>query len=487
MGTTSASEAQPFYVNAPFGISMAVNGNLVNTEYLRKFLDEEAHRHVNSDSDSELLLNIFAHGLQKLGKTRANSDDIFTALSDVYSMCQGAFACTAMIAGFGILCFRDANGIRPLCLGSRPSATLPGATDYFMASESVALKQLGFGNIVDILPGQAVFFEKGGAAPKFRQIIERKTYTPDCFEYVYFARPDSCIDGISVYRSRQNMGEKLAKKIRDVLGEKGVAEIDAVIPVPETSNIAAAALASKLGKPYVTALIKNQYVHRTFILPNQSARQKSVRRKLSPIESEFRGKNLIIVDDSLVRGTTSRQIVQMAREAGALRVVFVSCSPECTHPHIYGIDLADPVDLVAHGRTRQEIAEYIGADEVIFEDLDGKNGLKAACIEAAEGTTQVQDFEVGVFCGKYVTGVPEGYFEHLSDIRSGKRGQKTTLTNITAGGGDGSVVSSSGPTNGPPGGDEANAGRNANGVKVPEHREDISLYNFASEMRPHEK
>ncbi|KPM37893.1 Amidophosphoribosyltransferase [Neonectria ditissima] len=477
-GTSSASEAQPFYVNAPFGISMSVNGNLVNTEYLRKFLDEEAHRHVNSDSDSELLLNIFAQGLQKLGKTRANSDDIFTALGDVYSMCQGAFACTAMIAGFGILAFRqarsiDANGIRPLCLGSRPSATLPGATDYFMASESVALKQLGFGNIVDILPGQAVFLEKGGA-PQFRQIVERKSYTPDVFEYVYFARADSCMNGISVYRSRQNMGEKLAKKIRNILGEKGVQDIDAVIPVPETSNIAAAALASKLGKPYVTALIKNQYVHRTFILPNQALRQKSVRRKLSPIESEFRGKNLIIVDDSLVRGTTSRQIVQMAREAGALRVVFVSCAPECTNPHIYGIDLADPVDLVAHGRTRKQIAEYIGADDVIFGDLDGENGLKAACIEAAEGTPQVEDFEVGVFCGKYVTGVPEGYFEHLSDLRNGRRGKKVTVTNIEAGGNEGgSVVVSSGPTDGPPEG--------------PEHREDISLHNFASKLMAHEK
>ncbi|RYP92080.1 hypothetical protein DL770_001810 [Monosporascus sp. CRB-9-2] len=438
MGTSSASEAQPFYVNSPFGISMGVNGNLVNTEYLRKFLDEEALRHVNSDSDSELLLNIFAHGLQKLGKTRANSDDIFTAL------------------------------------------------DYFMASESVALKQLGFSDIVDVLPGQAVFFEKG-AAPKFRQIVERKSYTPDCFEYVYFARPDSCIDGISVYRSRQNMGEKLAKKIRDILGEKGIEDIDAVIPVPETSNIAAATLANKLGKPYVTALIKNRYVHRTFILPNQALRQKSVRRKLSPIESEFRGKNLVIVDDSIVRGTTSGQIVQMAREAGAARVVFVSCSPQCTHPHIYGIDLADPVDLIAHGKTRQEIAKYIGADDVIFQDLDGKDGLKAACIEAAESTSQVEDFEVGVFCGKYVTEVPEGYFEHLSELRSGKREQKAGVTIIKAGGDDGSVITSSGPVNGPPERDEAGALRDANGIKTPEHREDISLYNIASELTVYKK
>ncbi|RYP11878.1 hypothetical protein DL767_011281 [Monosporascus sp. MG133] len=412
MGTSSASEAQPFYVNSPFGISMSVNGNLVNTEYLRKFLDEEALRHVNSDSDSELLLNIFAHGLQKLGKTRANSDDIFTAL------------------------------------------------DYFMASESVALKQLGFSDIVDVLPGQAVFCEKGGA-PKFRQIVERKSYTPDCFEYVYFARPDSCIDGISVYRSRQNMGEKLAKKIRDTLGEKGIEDIDAVIPVPETSSIAAATLANKLGKPYVTALIKNRYVHRTFILPNQTLRQKSVRRKLSPIESEFRGKNLVIVDDSLVRGTTSREI--------------------------YGIDLADPVDLVAHGKTRQEIAKYIGADDVIFQDLDGKDGLKAACIEAAESTSQVEDFEVGVFCGKYVTEVPEGYFEHLSELRSGKPKRKAGVTNVKAGGDEGSVISSSGPVNGPPDGNEPDALRNTNGIKIPEHQEDISLYNIASELTVHRR
>ncbi|KAF4444707.1 amidophosphoribosyltransferase [Fusarium acutatum] len=466
MGTASASEAQPFYVNAPFGISMSVNGNLVNTEYLRKFLDEEAHRHVNSDSDSELLLNIFAHGLQQLGKTRANSEDIFTALGDVYAKCQGAFACTAMIAGFGILAFRDANGIRPLCIGSRPSATLPGTEDYLVASESVVLKQLGFSNIVDILPGQACFLQKG-CGPKFRQIINDRPYTPDCFEFVYVARPDSTMDGISVYRSRQNMGEKLAKKIRAVLGEKGVQEIDAVIPVPETSNIAAATLAEKLGKPYVTALIKNRYVQRTFILPNQALRMKSVRRKLSPIDSEFRGKNLILVDDSVVRGTTSGQIVQMAREAGAVKVIFVSASPECIHPHIYGIDLADPVDLVAHGRTNQQIADYIGADEVIFQDLDGPDGLKAACMEAAEDTSKVQDFEVGVFCGKYVTEVPEGYFEHLSDLRSGKRKTKTTLTTIKAGGDvGGNVVVSSGPTNGP----EA------------DEREDISLHNMASEQ-----
>jgi amidophosphoribosyltransferase len=343
-----------------------------------------------------------------------------------------------------------------------------------MASESVALKQLGFDDIIDITPGQAVFIPKGGV-PEFRQIVEKKAYTPDAFEYVYFARPDSTLEGISVYRSRQNMGEKLAKKVRDILGDKGVEEIDAVIPVPETSNIAAATLANKLGKPYVTALIKNRFVGRTFILPNQALRQKSVRRKLSPIESEFRGKNLIIVDDSLVRGTTSREIVQMARASGAKRVVFVSCSPACTHPHIYGIDLADPADLIARGKTWPEIAKHIDADEVIFQDLED---LKSACQEASEGPSHVEGFEVGVFCGKYVTDVPENYFEHLNDLRRGTRDKSNGLTVVKPGGDERTVVSSSGPTNGPPSGPEADALRNANGIKTPEIREDIRCVLF---------
>ncbi|KAM5352863.1 hypothetical protein ACJ41O_005585 [Fusarium nematophilum] len=407
-GSSSASEAQPFYVNSPFGLSMGVNGNLVNTPELRSFLDLEARRHVNTDSDSELLLNVFAHALNQLGKPRTNVEDVFTALRDVYSRCQGAFACTGMIAGFGILGFRDANGIRPLCLGSRPSDTLEGATDYFMASESVALKQLGFKNIVDVLPGQAVFIQKGGA-PQFRQIAPRKSYTPDIFEYVYFSRPESVIDGISVHRSRENMGLKLAKRVRDVLGEKGVQEIDVVIPVPETSNTAAAVLAKHLDKPYSTAFIKNRYIQRTFIVPGQSARTKSVRRKLSPIESEFRDRVVAIIDDSLV---------QMAREAGATKVIFVSASPAVTDSHIYGIDLADPAELVAHGRTHKEVAEKIGADELIYQTLED---LEAACIEAAGGKTDIISFEVGVFSGQYKTDVPEGYFEKLSQLRGKKR------------------------------------------------------------------
>ncbi|KAK3988188.1 phosphoribosyltransferase-like protein [Cladorrhinum sp. PSN332] len=451
-GTSSASEAQPFYVNAPFGLSMSVNGNLVNTKDIRSFLDLEARRHINTDSDSELLLNVFAHGLNQFGKARANVDDVFTALENVYARCHGAFACTAMIAGFGILGFRDSNGIRPLCLGSRPSATLEGATDYFMASESIALRQLGFDNIVDILPGQAVFIQKGGV-PQFRQIAQRKSYTPDIFEYVYFARPDSEIDGLSVHRSRQNMGAKLAKKMKHSLGEKGIEEIDVIIPVPETSNTAAAVLAKCLDKPFSNAFVKNRYVYRTFILPGQTARKKGVRRKLSPIVSEFKGKTICLVDDSIVRGTTSREIVQMAREAGAVRVIVASCSPEIIHPHIYGIDLADHAQLVAYNKTVSEIATHIAADAVIYQDLED---LKAACTEAAEGDSEVKDFEVGVFCGEYKGEVPEGFF----DLQT--QGNDATVKVSTR---DAPLVANSGAVNVPKKDDTT--------VKTPENKGDI--------------
>ncbi|RSM00104.1 hypothetical protein CEP52_009345 [Fusarium oligoseptatum] len=436
-GTSSASEAQPFY-DSPFGLSLAVNGNLVNSTELRSFLDLEAHRHVNTDSDSELLLNVYAHALHELGKARANVDDIFAGLREVYSRCKGGFACVAMITGFGVLGFRDENGIRPLCLGSRPSATLDGTMDYFMASESVALTQLGFTNIVDILPGQAVFIQKGGH-PQFRQIVEMKSYTPDIFEMVYFSRPDSSQDGISIYRSRQHMGERLAERIKNVLGEKGVEEIDVVIPIPETSNTSAAALASRLQKPLSNAFVRNRYTFRTFIM----ARQQGIRRKLSPIASEFKDKVVLLVDDSIVRGNTSREIVLMSREAGAKKVILASCSPEITHPHVYGIDLADPAQLVAHNRTVKEIAKEIGADELIYQSLDD---LKAACLDAIDGETQIKDFEVGVFCGKYQTDVPESYFEHLSEIRA--KGKKRK--NVEEEGSDAkklTLVSNSGPVN----------------------------------------
>jgi amidophosphoribosyltransferase len=357
------------------------------------------------------MLNVFADELNETGKARINSSDCFLALERMYKKCEGGWACTAMLAGFGLIGFRDPYGIRPMVIGERQSTEIEGGMDYMMASESVALSQNGFSNIKDILPGQAVIIEKG-KAPVYQQVSPQLGYAPDIFEYVYFARPESIIDGISVFRSRQLMGYRLAETIKKQLTPAELDEIDCVIPIPETSLVSAYAVSKHLKKPYCQGFVKNRYIFRTFIMPSQAARQRGVRAKLNAVPVEFKDKNVLLVDDSIVRGTTSREIVNMAREAGAKKVFFSSCAPPITNAHIYGIDLASPDELIAHQRDSAGIAEAIGAEAVIYQSL---TDLEEAC--AQDSPRETQRFEVGVFCGKYVTPVGEEYFKHMEQMR----------------------------------------------------------------------
>ncbi|EEB06618.1 amidophosphoribosyltransferase Ade4 [Schizosaccharomyces japonicus yFS275] len=415
-GSCANSEAQPFYVNSPYGLVLAHNGNIINGEELKHFLDVEAHRHVNTGSDSELLLNIFANELQRLDKFRLAEDDIFEALRGVYDRVNGGYACVAMIAGFGILGFRDPNGIRPLVIGERDT---PFGKDYMFASESVVFNQFGYRKFRDVAPGECIFIRQanredmldGNTGPQMfcKQIVPCKRFTPDIFEYVYFARPDSVIDGLSVYQSRLNMGKTLAQTIIDRFGPDYKSKIDAVIPVPDSARTSALQLAQSADLPYVEAFIKNRYIGRTFIMPGQQIRRKSVRRKLNVQPQEFNGKNVLLVDDSIVRGTTSKEIVQMARESGARNVYLASCAPMITHPHIYGIDLADCKDLVAYGKTEEEVAAVIKADGVIYQKLED---LIASC-----STDKLKNFEVGLFTGVYTTGASSEYLVHLERLR----------------------------------------------------------------------
>lgn len=406
-GLSSNSEAQPFYVNLPYGIALLHNGNLVNGSYLREYLDKQVHRHINTDSDSELLLNIFAANLDCYNKARVNNNDIFDALRGVYDQCRGAYACSGMIAGYCVFGFRDPHGIRPLLFGERTG--LDGKKDYMIASESIALEAAGFTNLRDFKPGEAVVIPRDTMVPEFRQVVKAQKHTPDIFEYVYFARTDSILDGVLVYRSRIRMGEKLAARIDQQLG--GARDkIDVVIPVPDTARHSALACAVALGIPYREGFIKNRYIGRTFIMPDQKERVSSVRRKLNAMSLEFSGRNVLLVDDLIVRGTTSKEIVSMAREAGAKKVYFASCAPPIRHNHIYGIDLADTRALVAYNREVDEISEQIHADKVFYQDLQD---LQECCL-----SDKITTFEVGVFTGEYITGVEENYLHELEKVRA---------------------------------------------------------------------
>jgi amidophosphoribosyltransferase len=405
-GCDSSAEAQPFYVNSPYGICLAHNGNLTNAAELSDVLVREDLRHLNTTSDSEVLLNVLASELQRFGTPRASAADIFAAVAAVYRRCRGAYAVVAMILGHGVLGFRDPYGIRPLVIGTREG---PRGREHMLASESVALDMLGFELLRDVGPGEAVFIDEQGRLYS-QQCVTSPRHTPCIFEYVYFARPDSIIDNISVYKARLRMGELLAEKIRRVRPEHG---IDVVIPIPDTSRTSALQVAQLLGAKYREGFIKNRYIGRTFIMPGQDLRARSVRSKLNAIDLEFRGKTVLLVDDSIVRGTTSAQIIDLAREAGARQVYFASAAPPVRCPNVYGIDMPAASELVAAGRTDEEVANIIGADWLIYQDLEDL--VKAVKHHDAA----VTEFDTSCFSGEYVTGdVTPEYLARLESERS---------------------------------------------------------------------
>ena len=405
-GSSGPAQAQPLYVNSPYGISLAHNGNLTNAKELSDDIFRDDLRHLNTDSDSEVLLNIFAHELQQLNKIKPTAEDVFTAVRGVHKRCRGAYAAIAMLVGYGIVGFRDKHGIRPLVFGEKRTRK---GVEYMIASESVALDSQGFKLIRDVAPGEAVYIDNTGKL-ETKICADDVSLQPCIFEYVYFARPDSLMDGISVYKSRLRMGEKLAEKI---IRERPDHDIDVVIPIPDTSRTSAVELANVLGVKYREGFVKNRYIGRTFIMPGQSQRKKSVKQKLNATPLEFQDKNVLLVDDSIVRGTTCSQIIEMAREAGAKKVYFCSAAPPVRYPNVYGIDMPAVSELIAHNKTVEEIQKLIGADWLIFQDLDD---LIASC---AEGSILPMDFECSVFNGKYVTNdVSKEYLEELESMRN---------------------------------------------------------------------
>ena len=406
-GSSSAAEAQPFYVNSPFGITLAHNGNLTNAHELKQKLFETERRHINTTSDSEILLNILASEISRFPHYPLTVENVFAAVSALHKQIRGAYACVAMIIGHGMVAFRDPNGIRPLVIGKR---TLDdGRTEYMVASESVAIDTLDFEFIRDLAPGEAIYITEQGQLYS-QQCAENPKLQPCLFEYVYFARPDSFMDNISVYSARIAMGTKLGEKIAR---EWADLDIDVVIPIPETSCDIALEIARILDKPYRQGFVKNRYVGRTFIMPGQQARKKSVKRKLNANRAEFRDKNVLLIDDSIVRGTTSEQIVELARQAGAKNVYFASAAPEVRFPNVYGIDMPSAHELIAHGREVDEITQMIGADALIFQDLTD-------LVEAVkQGNTHIHRFECSVFDGVYITNdIDQNYLNFIDTMRN---------------------------------------------------------------------
>ena len=405
-GGSKSAEAQPFYVNSPYGICLAHNGNLTNHNELADLLTREDRRHLSTDSDSEVLLNVFAHELQIRVNGHPTADQVFDAVEALHKRCSGGYAVVALIVGHGVVAFRDPNGIRPLVLGRREA---DGSHDYMVASESVALDVLQFERIRDLKPGETIFIENGGKLHS-REHRGEVRHTPCIFEYVYFARPDSILDDISVYKARLRMGEELAGKIVREFPEH---DIDVVIPIPDTSRTSALQVAYHLGVKYREGFIKNRYIGRTFIMPGQAERTKSVRRKLNAIGLEFRGKNVLLVDDSIVRGTTSRQIIKLARDAGARKVYFASAAPPVRYPNVYGIDMPAATELIANGREVDEIAKLIGADKLIYQDLHG------LIRSVRHDNSSIEEFDASCFSGQYVTGdVTAEYLLDLAKLRN---------------------------------------------------------------------
>ncbi len=424
-GGSKSSEAQPFYVNSPYGICLAHNGNLTNFDELAELLIDEDRRHLSTNSDSEVLLNVFAHELQRVVNGNPTPENIFDAVAAVHRRCTGGYAVVAMIIGFGIVAFRDPHGIRPLVLGKRK---VKGRKDYMVASESVALDSLQFKRVRDVGPGECLFIENDGTLHA-RDYDGETCHRPCIFEYVYFARPDSILDDLSVYKARLRMGEQLAGKIvRDFPDH----DIDVVIPIPDTSRTAALQVAYHLGVKYREGFIKNRYIGRTFIMPGQAERAKSVRRKLNAIDLEFRDKNVLLVDDSIVRGTTSQQIIKLAREAGARNVYFASAAPPVRYPNVYGIDMPAASELIANGRTVEEIQEIIGADRLIYQDLHG------LIRSVRHGNSAIREFDTSCFSGEYVTGdVTKEYLDELETRRNdaakkSRHGKEKRASNVVA-------------------------------------------------------